>query len=276
MASAQQTVVLVTGCSKGGIGFYLCEEFARRDCIVYATARRLEALEGFSHPRIRKLSLDCTKDESVKRAIGEVMSAEGHIDILVNNAGVICISPIADISIEQAQKTFDTNVFGCLRTAQAVIPHMASRKKGLIVNVGSIVGDIPTPWNGMYCASKAALHSVTELLHMELKPLGLRAMLLTPGSVKSNLATNQAEVFRLPDNSLYKAYMKQIIGRMYASQEAGVSMPTETFAQLAVKKILATNPPLYVILGGNTLVFSLLRWMPRAFVLWLIWRRFSQ
>jgi len=276
MASAQQTVVLVTGCSKGGIGFYLCEEFARRDCIVYATARRLEALEGFSHPRIRKLSLDCTKDESVKRAIGEVMSAEGHIDILVNNAGVICISPIADISIEQAQKTFDTNVFGCLRTAQAVIPHMASRKKGLIVNVGSIVGDIPTPWNGMYCASKAALHSVTELLHMELKPLGLRAMLLTPGSVKSNLATNQAEVFRLPDNSLYKAYMKQIIGRMYASQEAGVSMPTETFAQLAVKKILATNPPLYVILGGNTLVFSLLRWMPRAFVLWLVWRRFSQ
>jgi len=243
---------------------------------VYATARRLEALEGFSHPGIRKLSLDCTKDVDVKKAIGEVMSTEGHIDILVNNAGVICIGPIADISIEQTQKTFDTNVFGCLRTAQAVIPHMAARKKGLIVNVGSIVGDIPTPWNGMYCASKAALHSMTELLHMELKPLGLRAMLLTPGSVKSNLATNQAQIFRLPDDSLYKSYIDNIIGRMYASQEAGTSMPTETFARLAVNKILASNPPFYVVLGGNILVFSLLRWMPRMFVLWLVWRRFSQ
>lgn len=169
---------------------------------------------------------------------------------------------------------------------------MAARKKGLIVNVGSIVGDMcvwchlesysltrharPTPWNGMYCASKAALHSMTELLHMELKPLGLRAMLLTPGSVKSNLATNQAQIFRLPDDSLYKLYINNIIGRMYASQEAGTSMPTETFARLAVNKILASNPPFYVVLGGNTLVFSLLRWMPRMFVLWLVWRRFSQ
>ena len=117
---------------------------------------------------------------------------------------------------------------------------------------------------------------MTELLHMELKPLGLRAMLLTPGSVKSNLATNQAQVFRLPDNSLYKSYLKHIVGRMYASQEEGVSMPTETFARLAVNKMLASNPPLYVVLGGNTLVVSFLRWIPRMVVLWLIWRRFSQ
>ena len=65
-----------------------CEEFAKRGCIVYATSRNVEKMEGLSHPNIKKIALDVTSDESVRSAIEQVMSDKGMIDILVNNAGI--------------------------------------------------------------------------------------------------------------------------------------------------------------------------------------------
>jgi len=267
-------VVLVTGCSKGGIGFCLCEEFAEKGCIVYATARKLASMEEFTNERIRKLTLDVTSDDDVQRAIDKIVAAEGHIDIVVNNAGVICVGPVIDIPVEQVKNTFDANVFGALRTARAAIPHMAKRGSGVIVNVGSIVGDIPTPWNGIYCASKAALHSITEVLQMECKPLNISVVLLAPGSVKSNLANNHSKLFSLPENTLYGDYLNQIIRRMHISQGSG-SMPTDEFARKTVGKILSKKPPRYLRLGGNTSLFAILTWLPRGLVLWLVWRSFS-
>ncbi|KAH8119899.1 NAD-binding protein [Phellopilus nigrolimitatus] len=266
--SSNPKVVLVTGCSKGGIGFHLCEEFAGRGCIVYATSRKVESINGFKHRNIRRLPLEVTSDESVERAVDEVIAAEGRIDVLVNNAGVICVGPVIDISIDQVKKTFDANVFGALRTARAVIPHMTARKRGIIVNVGSVVGEIPTPWNGIYCASKAALHSLTEVLQMECTPLGISVMLLAPGSVKSNLAENHAKVFTLPPASLYRASWTR-------SQEQG-SMPTSEFAKKAVARIMDRwGPPRYLAMGGKVGQIRILKWLPRGLVLWLVWKAFS-
>ncbi|KAI5121150.1 hypothetical protein M0805_007148 [Coniferiporia weirii] len=272
---SSRKVVFVTGCSKGGIGFHLCEEFAEKGCIVYATARKVESMDSFAHPNIRRLALEVTSDESVQRAVDTVVAAEGRIDVLVNNAGVICIGPVVDISIEQVKQTFDANVFGALRTARTVIPHMAARKQGIIVNVGSVVGEVPTPWNGIYCASKAALHSLTEVLQMECTPLGVSVMLLAPGSVRSNLATNHARVFAPAPGSLYRAFLDAIVRRMHTSQGPG-SMPTSEFARAAVERILRRGgPPRYLVLGGHTRQVTLLKWLPRGLVLWLVWRAFS-
>ena len=90
--------------------------------------------------------------------------------------------------MEYARAAFNTNYFGMVHMAKAVVPHMAARRRGLVINVGSIVGDVPTPFVGHYCASKAALQSITEVLRMECKPLGVKVMLLLPGAVKSNVS----------------------------------------------------------------------------------------
>ncbi|KAL5494967.1 AYR1 [Sanghuangporus weigelae] len=275
MPSSTKNVVLITGCSKGGIGYHLCEEFAKRGCIVYATARNLDSMDGLEHPSIRRLQLEVTSDESVQGAVDDVIAEEGRIDVLVNNAGGICIGPVVEVPMEEVKRTFDVNVYGALRTARTVVPHMAARKKGIIVNIGSVSGEVPTPWNGIYCASKAALHSLTSVLQMECQPLGISVVLVAPGSIKSNLADNQAKRFNLPPTSLYQSFLQQMHRRMYTSQGRG-SMPTSAFAKTVVERVMSrAGPPSYILLGGHTLTIRFLRWLPRGLVLWLVWRAFS-
>ncbi|EED79192.1 predicted protein, partial [Postia placenta Mad-698-R] len=105
--SPNPPVVVVTGCSKGGIGFALCQEFAANGCKVYATARRIEAMEGFTHEAIEKLRLDVTDDGNIEEAIKLISDREGRIDVLVNNAGAPCFGPLAEKPIERIKSTFD-------------------------------------------------------------------------------------------------------------------------------------------------------------------------
>lgn len=100
-------------------------------------------------------------------------------------------------------------------------------------------------------------------------------MLLTPGSVRSNLAKNHEQHFSLPDTSLFKEYLHQIIRRMHISQTSD-AMDTRVFARRAVDQMLERKPRMYVQLGGNTLLFSILRWIPRSLALWLVWKSFSK
>lgn len=126
----------------------------------------------------------------------------------------------------------------------------------------------------MYSCSKSALHSLTEGLFMECKPFNINVMLLAPGSVKSNIAASGTEAFRLPENSLYRGYLDQIVRRINSSQGPN-SMPTADFARVVVKNALAKNPPRYLTLGGNSTMFSIFQWLPRTWVLNLLWKRFS-
>jgi len=268
-------VVLVTGCSTGGIGFALAEEFANRGCKVYATSRKVDTVRGFKNHGIKTAALDVTSDDDVQRVVRDILDAEGKIDVVVNNAGALGAGPLIDNDMDRVWQSFNTNTFASLRVAKAVIPEMAKRKSGLIINVGSVVGETPTPWNGLYSAAKAALHSLTEVLYMECKPFNIDVMLLIPGAVKSNLSKNQANIFTLSPNSLYTRYLDNIVSRIHASQGSH-AMPTEEFARRAVAKALSSSPPSHVTLGGGTLFFSVLKWVPRAWVLWLMWKIHSK
>lgn len=269
------TVVLVTGCTTGGIGFHLCEEFAAKSCIVYATSRNEKSMEGFKYGSIKKLRLDVTSEEDIERVVKTIVDEEGKIDIVVNNAGVLGISPLVDLSIERVKAVFDTNTYAPLRVAKAVVPVMAKRRSGLIINIGSVVGEVPTPWNGIYCSSKAALHSLTDVLQMECKPFNINVMLVAPASVRSKLSANQATTFSLPPDSLYTGYLHNLMQRMYASQ-GDKSMPTDKFAQMVVSRALRKDPPSYFTAGGNILIFNILKWLPRSWTLSFMWRLFSK
>ncbi|QRW11908.1 short chain dehydrogenase [Ceratobasidium sp. AG-Ba] len=266
-------VVLVTGCSKGGIGFALCEEFAARGCTVYATARKPESMDGFSHSSIHRLPMDVTKDDSVENAVKQVIEQSSRIDIVVANAGVPCHGPVLDVPIVEAQKAFDTNVFGVLRLAQAAFPHMAARKRGTFVTIGSITGVFPTPWSGIYASTKSAVHALTETLQMEANALSpnIHVMLVAPGGVRSNFPKNST--FRLPETSLFKSFLPAIMARIESSQ-VGNSMPTAKFAAYIVNASLAKKgAPRYISIGSNSTLFKIFTWLPRGLALWILWKK---
>ena len=200
--------------------------------------------------------------------------------------------PLIDNSMDIIRKTFETNTFAILRVAKAVIPEMAKRNQGVIVNIGSIVGQVyvfpleqilvfrlicssATPWNGIYCASKAAVDSISQVLSMECRPLGIQVFHVAPGSVKSNLSETGNRHFSLAPKSLYRSFLANIMDRIYSSQGPH-SMPAEAFARRVVSKALQKNPPLYLCLGGQSLILTILTWFPRAVVMELMWRRFSK
>ncbi|KAJ1394148.1 Short-chain dehydrogenase/reductase SDR, partial [Sesbania bispinosa] len=160
-----ELVVLITGCTTGGIGHALARTFAANKCKVVATSRSLSKMADLEHdPRFFLQELDVQSDESVQLVLNTVLNKYGRIDVLVNNAGVQCVGPLAEVPLSAIQNTFDINVFGSLRMVQAVVPHMATRKQGKIVNIGSVSALASGPWSGAYTASKAALHALTDTL----------------------------------------------------------------------------------------------------------------
>ncbi|KAI0762253.1 oxidoreductase [Fomes fomentarius] len=276
MSIAPSKVVVVTGCSSGGIGFALCEEYAAKGCKVYATARRLEAMDGFKQHNVEKLVLDVTNEQNIRDVVNTIIEKEGRVDVLVNNAGVLCIGPVIDVPMDVIEKTYDANLYSVLRMCKAVIPHMAARKSGTIVNISSIGAYIPTPWGGIYASTKAALHSLTDTLYMECIPLNISVLLVATGGVRSNLSVNHAASFPgLPENSLYKTYLPDMLRRIYASQSSD-AMPSDEYARRVVAKSLQRKPPRYMILGGKSLLYRVLLWIPRTITLWLFWRAFSR
>ncbi|KZT66643.1 NAD(P)-binding protein [Daedalea quercina L-15889] len=264
-------VVIVTGCTKGGIGFALCEEFAIQRCTVYATARRTEAMEGFKDPNISQLRLDVTSDEDVAEVVKTVLEREGNIDILVNNAGGPCSGPLAEIDLARAQKTFDTNVFSVLRLTQAVFPHMASKRSGTIVNIGSLASDTPSPWGGIYGATKAALIRLSEILYMEVAPFNIHVVHISPGGVRTNFGVTAISLLSLREDSFYKPWFDSMVELIDRTQ-GPESLTPEQFAQKVVRQIVKPNPPRYMTLGYGARVFAILQWFPRAFICWLMWR----
>ncbi|KAH9486548.1 Short-chain dehydrogenase cctT [Psilocybe cubensis] len=268
-------VVLVTGCSTGGIGYALCEEFALQGCKVYATSRNISKIADFSNENIEKLALDVNSDESITQVVKHILEADGKIDVVVNNAGVTSPGPLVEVPIEQVKEVFETNTFAILRVCKAVVPVMAKRGSGTIVNIGSIVGEISTPWSGIYCASKAAVNTLSEVLSMELQPLNISVLHVAPGAVQSNIANNGASRFSLEPGSLYTDYMSDILRRISSSQGPN-SMPSQVFARKVVGNALRKSPPRYMTLGGNATLFKVFKWLPRSIVLYLLWKAYSK
>ncbi|PCH34059.1 oxidoreductase [Wolfiporia cocos MD-104 SS10] len=266
-------VVIVTGCSEGGIGYSLCLEFASRGCKVYATARRPESMDSLTHKNIERLKLDVTDDANVADVVKTVVEREGRIDILFNNAGVECTGPLAEMPLDRIAQSFDANVFSVIRMVRAVFPHMAARKSGTIVNMGSIAGEIATPWGGVYSATKACLKSISETLYMECAPFNISVVHLTPGGVKSNIATNYLNKFScLPQpDSFYGGYLDSMVQHIGLSRSPH-AMPSEEFARRVVTAVLQKNPPRYMTLASASTIFQILQWLPRGFVLWLFWK----
>ncbi|XP_024007437.1 NADPH-dependent 1-acyldihydroxyacetone phosphate reductase [Eutrema salsugineum] len=262
-SSDEMPVVLITGCSQGGIGHALAREFAAKGCRVVATSRSQSTMADLEKdPKLLVEELDVQSEQSVSNVLSKVIDNFGQIDVLVNNAGVQCIGPLAEIPISAMENTFNTNVFGSMRMTQAVVPHMASKKNGKIVNIGSISIMAPGPWAGVYTSSKAALHAITDTLRLELRPFGIDVINIVPGGIKSNIADSAITSFNnLPELKLYKPFQESIRERAFLSQNIK-PIPAETFAKETVSVVLKKNPPAWFSTGRLSTVMAIMHHMP--------------
>ncbi len=261
MAQLKDQVVLVTGCSSG-IGLSLIRELKRLGHRPIATARRQTSVEELDEQGFDALELDVGSAESVNRAVAQAIERFGRIDVVINNAGFNLFGPVMEVSLTDLERLFDTNVLGVLRVSQAVFPHLAERRSGRIVNIGSVVGVLPTPFAAGYSATKSAVHTLSDVMRQELAPLGIDVVVVQPGGVRSSIADNAAaSVERFADpSSRYHALLEQIRRRAYASQAA--PMEADAFARKVIKAALARRAPRRVREGRGALALPALAKLP--------------
>jgi short-subunit dehydrogenase len=261
---SDKKIVLVTGCAIGGIGYEYSKAFAEKNCRVIASdiSTRMKDMSDLeSDDNIETLELDVSSHQSATSVVDAIISKHGRIDILINNAGIGNTGPLAELPLDTIRKTWEINTLGQLRMVQQVVPHMAMKKSGTIVNVGSVVGNISTPWAGSYCASKSGVHAMTNSLRLELKPFGINVVLVLPGSVRSNLGKANLEKLSDYDWKLYKDFKEVIAERARASQGEKAT-DGRVFARHVVNKVLSTKPPKQIVFGHMTGLFALLSWSP--------------
>ena len=182
----QGKTILISG-ANGGIGSALIEALlARQAGKIYAAARDENSLAGAlaADPRVVAVRADISDEDSV----GQLVQRCADTQILINNAGVNQGQWLtAAGGLAAARTEMEVNYFGTLRVCRAFIPYFVARKDGMIVNVCSIIGLVNMPANGTYCASKAAVHSLTQGLRGEMAPHGVKVLGVYPGPVQTRM-----------------------------------------------------------------------------------------
>ncbi len=187
------SVVLITGCSTG-IGLHASVAFGRNGDTVVATMRNTSKADALRKAaadagiEVEVLELDVTDDASARSAVNEVLARHGRIDVVVNNAGVGLSGAIEDFPEDQARASLETNFWGPVRMIRLVLPTMRAQGSGVIVNISSITGRLPSfPCYGFYAAGKHALGAMSESLAAEVAPFGIRVLCVEPGYYLTNL-----------------------------------------------------------------------------------------
>lgn len=266
---------LVTGCSTG-IGRAVALALHARGLVVYATARRLHSLDDLHAVGLRTTELDVDCEASIRALLQRLEQDGASVDLLVNNAGFGAMGPLAELPIAELQRQFQTNVFSLMAVTQALLPPMFASGSGCIVNIGSVSGVTATPFSGAYCASKAAVHSLSDALRMELAPFGIRVLTVQPGGIQSAFGSTATAALNATSDdrpSRYAALSKAIADRASASQDGAMS--AETFARRLVDAVLSEKPPLILRIGKHSRTLPALAQLPSRARDALLSRRFG-
>lgn len=266
---------LITGCSTG-IGRELAAQLHALGWTVFVTARKLNSLASFAEQEgFIPIELDVNHPEQ-RAALAAKLQAHGQLDLLVNNAGYGAMGPIIEMPAEQLQLQFDTNVFAPVALAQLCFPLLRNSNKGCIVNLGSISGIVTTPFSGAYCATKSALHSLSDAMRMELAPFGIKVITIMPGAIASEFGNNASGSLSstLPSNSVYQPVKQHIEARANASQQNSTS--TTDFVAAMVATISKENPPAEKRIGnGSTTLPMLKKLLPLRWVDGILQKKFG-
>ena len=240
----------ITGASSG-FGMAFAQHALASGYNVVATARapgKLEALTKAAPERVLVLRLDVTRADEAGAAVKAAIARFGRIDVLINNAGYGIVGAVEETSDAEFRAQMDTNFFGAVSVARAVLPQMRAQRSGAIVNVSSLGGQLSFGGFSAYSASKFALEGMSEALAQEVAPFGIKVMILEPGAFRTGFAAEA-----LKHMPIHEAY-KDIVGgtRAFAQgmhgTQAGDPMKAAAAVDLALK---AETTPLRLAVGDD-------------------------
>ena len=223
-------VALVTGAS-AGLGVEFARQLSKRGHRLVLVARRKERLEALAKElgNARAVAIDLSKKDAPAKLLADVAANGEVVDTLINNAGFGLIGRFAELDAKRERQMIDLNVGALTDLCRAVAPEMIARKNGAILNVASTAAFQPGPKMAVYFATKAFVLSLSEALHEELKPHGIKVSCLCPGPTRTEfgevagfggsgafdrLAMSAAEVVETGLNGLDKNKAVVITGLM--------------------------------------------------------------
>ena len=253
--TSNQKVAVVTGTSSG-IGLETSLALARSGFRTYATMRNLNKSENIKSVATKENlpihinQLDVTDDISIKNAVQAIFSEVGRIDVLVNNAGYALNGAFEDLTIDEIKAQFETNLFGVIRTSQAILPIMRKQQFGIIVNMSSGAGRLGYPGGSAYISTKFAVEGLSESMAYELEPFGIKVVLVEPGVIRTNFANAMVVAKKSQDpNSPYWQLMQKIASSFEHMMENGSS--PDLVAKVVLKAVTSENPSLRYLAGKD-------------------------
>ncbi|RXI95530.1 SDR family oxidoreductase [Anaerobacillus alkaliphilus] len=243
----EKEIVLITGTSSG-FGFLTALQLAQKGYLVVATMRNLGkrvALEAEAKKRkleehLEILELDVTNTDHIIRVKEYIETKFGRLDILINNAGYCAGGMTEHLSLDEWRKQLETNLFSVVAVTKAFLPLMREKRRGKIINIGSISGRFGFPAMGPYAASKWALSGFSESLRLEVLPFGIYVSLIEAGSFKTEIWDKSLEGVEVSGQDDYEKGIGFVY--KYAKQSArDAADPSEVIHRIL--KICQTKRP---------------------------------
>src|SRR6476646_9024086 len=248
-------VAIVTG-SSSGIGYETALTLARNGFLTYATMRNLNKSENIKlvatkeNLPIHINQLDVTDDVSVKNTVQAILSETGRIDLLVNNAGYGLNGAFEDLAMDEIKAQYKTNVFGLIRTTQAVLPIMRRQKSGTVINISSGVGRFGLPGSSAYVSTKFAVEGLSESMSYELEPFGIKVVLVEPGVIKTNFVDGMVIARKSQDpKSPYSQIIQKMVTGLEEMMKNGSS--PDLVAKVVLNAAINENPSLRYLAGND-------------------------
>lgn len=206
--------ILITGASSG-IGKATAHKFAQEGWNVVATMRTpAKETELTELDNVLVTRLDVTDHESIASAVAAAVERFGGIDVLLNNAGYGAYGPLEAFSMDRIRRQFDTNVIGLLEVTKAALPVMRAARSGVVINVSSIGGKMTFPFGALYHGTKHAVEGISESLHFELEPIGIRVKIIEPGAIATDFGGRSFDLCNDGETAEYHPLMGRMLEMM--------------------------------------------------------------
>lgn len=242
-------VVLVTGASSG-IGKATAEKLIRDGHVVYGAARRVDRMDDLVQQGGHALALDVTQQDAIHSTVDRILQEQGRIDALVNNAGYAVYGAVEDISLEDARRQFEVNIFGLAEITKAVLPTMREQQSGVIINISSMGGKMYTPMGAWYHATKHALEGWSDSLRLELKQFGINVVVVEPGLIITEFGDvmHQPLLDRSGDGP-YSDLARKVAKATKAGYDSGGGTPPSAIADVIARAIQTEKPKIRYVAG---------------------------
>ncbi len=241
-------IALVTGASSG-IGEKTALALKAQGFVVYGAARREDKLRDLAATGINTIALDVTNEDSMVSCVNHIVDELGRIDVLVNCAGYGSFGAVEDVSLDEARRQIEVNIFGLARMTQLVLPHMRKNRYGKIVNISSMGGRVWTPFGAWYHATKHAVEGLSACLRLEVAPFGIDVIIIEPGGIKTDwgfIAADNLE--KVSKNGAYEEVCAKAAKAMRATYSGNIT-PPEYIADCIAHAVTLKRPKTRYLVG---------------------------